>query len=360
MACRKSLGAPVLLVAAFFLLVSAASAQDWKGRGRARGSVLDDAGKAIPGASVSLWYKGAKGAGPTFKTDKKGQWAYIGLVTGDFTVEIDAEGYVGAEASIRIDEYAPSATQPLEVKLRRADAAGGGGTASNAESDRLMQVLNAGNEKLKNKDFAGARAAYEEVMAAVKDDKQKLSLKAAIAGTWLDEGKGPEARAAFEELLASAPDPATQMAYLQRIARAYYIENNVDASVATLEKAVALDPANVTTLRLIIDILVASGREQQAEPYMAKLPAGEKIDPNAMLNLGITAYNAGDLETAVTKFDAVIKAYPDNADAWYYMGLTQIGRNKTAEAKTALETFLKLAPNDKHAEDAKQFLAYLK
>lgn len=348
------------LLAVLLLLAGAAAAQDWKGRGRARGSVQDEAGKGIAGATVSLWYKGAKGAGPTVKTDKKGNWAYIGLVTGDFTVEIDAEGYVGAESSQHIDEYAPEATRPLDVKLRKADGAGGGGAANNAEGDRLMQVLNAGNEKLKNKDFAGARAAYQEVMGAVKDDKQKLSLQVAIAGTWLDEGKGPEARAAFEALLQTAPDAATLMAYLQRIARAYYIEGNIDASVATLEKALALDPANVTTLRLIIDILVASGREKQAEPYMAKLPAGEKIDPNAMLNLGIAAYNGGDMETAFLKFEAVIRDYPDNADAWYYLGLTQIGRNKTAEAKTALEKFLQLAPNDKHAEDAKQFLTYLK
>ncbi len=294
---------------------------------------------------MSLWYKGAKGAGPTVKTDKKGGWAYIGLVTGDFTVEIDAEGYVGAEASQHIDEYAPEATRPLDVKLRKADgmgggSGGGGGGAGNAEGDRLMQVLNAGNEKLKNKDFAGARAAYQEVMAAVKDDKQKLSLQVAIAGTWLDEGKGPEARAAFEALLPTAPMPPPRWPTCSGSPAPTTPKATSTPRSATLEKALALDPANVTTLRLIIDILVASGREKQAEPYMAKLPAGEKIDPNAMLNLGIAAYNGGDMETAYLKFEAVIRDYPDNADAWYYLGLTQIGRNKTAEAKTALEKFL--------------------
>ncbi len=176
-----------------------AAAQDWKGRGRARGSVQDEKGKGIAGATrVALVQRRQRGR-PDRQNRQEGQWAYIGLVTGDFTVDIDAEGYVGVEASQHIDEYAPEGDPAARGGARKADGGGGGG-AGNPEGDRLMQVLAAGNEKLKNKDFAGARAAYQEVMAAVKDDKQKLSLQVAIAGTWLDEGKGPEARAAFEEL----------------------------------------------------------------------------------------------------------------------------------------------------------------
>ena len=356
MSFRSRLSLPTLIaVLLAFLTVSTLAAQDWKGRGRARGSVQDANGKPLAGATVSLWYQGTKGAGPTIKTDKRGQWSYLGLITGTFTVVADAEGYIGAEASLHIDEYAPQATTPLDIKLRTAESA-----SKNSESDRLMQVLNSGNEKLKNKDFAGARAAYEEVMASIKDEKQKLPLKAAIAGTWLEEGKSAEARAAYEELLTTTEDPATKMSYLQHIARGYYLENNIDASVATLEKALALTPDDITTLRLIIDILVATGREKQAEPYMGKLPAGEKVDPNALLNLGITAYNAGDMETAFHKFEAVLKDYPENPDAWYYLGLSQLGRGKTAEAKTALEKFLQLAPKHDKAEEAKQFLSYLK
>ena len=348
----------LVLVVATLVFAGSLSAQDWKGRGRARGSVKDMDGKPIAGATITLMFKGEKGAGPTLKTDKKGQWSYIGLITGNFSVEVDAEGYAGASGNINVNEYDAAAHGPFDVKLRQADT---GLSNKSGEGDRLMQVLSSGNAKLQAKDFAGARAAFQEVLAAVKDAKQQYSLKVAIAGTWLDEGKGPEARAAFEELLPMAEDVPTQTGYLQRIARAYYIENNIDASVATLEKALALHPeGDLTTLRLIIDILVASGREQQAEPYMAKLPAGEKVDANALLNLGITAYNAGDMETAFVKFEAVLKDYPENPDAWYNLGRAQLGRGKIADAKAALEKFLQLAPNHAQAEDAKQFLSYLK
>lgn len=356
---RFSLRTLIPLVALLALVASAASAQDWKGRGRARGSVKDDAGKPIAGATITMTFRGEKGAGPTMTSDKKGNFGYIGLITGDFTVVVEAAGYVPIEAQIRINEYDASATKPLDVILRKADAASVGG-GNEAEANRLMGVLNAGNEKLKNKEFAAARAAYQEVMAEVKDPKQQLQLKAAIGDTYLGENKGPEARAIFEELLAQTEDPAAKAAYRQRIARSYYLENKIDESVKALEEAIAADPADLASLRLIIDILVSSGREAQAEPYMARLPKGEKVDANALLNLGITAYNGGDMDGALEKFKRVLSDYPENADAWYYLGLAELGKGNNGEAKAALEKFLALAPDHKNAEDAKQFLTFLK
>jgi len=344
-----------LLVAAFF--AAAAGAQDWKGVGRARGSVKDAEGKPLPGATVTLRFNGKEGAGPTVKVDKKGNWSYIGLITGDFTAIVEAEGYVGAEASLHIVEYDASASQPLNVELRKAEAATGG---NQAEAGRLMGVLAAGNEKLKNKQYAAARADYEAVLAEVKDPAQQNQLNAAIGDTYLGEGKGAEARAIYQKLLAETADPALQTSYRQRIARGYYLEKNIDQSVKTLEEVLAANPQDTASLRLIIDILVSAGREAQAEPYMARLPKGEKIDADAMLNLGITAYNAGDMEAAFEKFSRVLQDYPQNADAWYYLGLAELGRGRTAEAKAALQKFLDIAPSHKSAADAKQFLAELK
>ncbi len=350
-------------LAAFFLLIgwvflaATALAQDWKGVGRARGSVKNAEGQPLAGAAVSLRYEGKEGAGPTVKTDKKGNWSYIGLITGDFTAIVEAEGYVGAEAQIRIVEYDASASQPLVVELRKAEAPAGG---NQAESGRLMGVLASGNEKLKNKQFAAARADYEAVLSEVKDPAQQAQLNAAIGDTYLGEGKGAEARAVFEKLLAETSEPAVQASYRQRIARGYYLEKKIDESVKTLDEVLAANPQDTASLRLIIDILVSAGREAQAEPYMARLPKGEKIDADTMLNLGITAYNAGEMDTAHDKFSRVLQDYPQNADAWYYLGLAELGRGKTAEAKAALERFLAIAPNHKSAADAKVFLAELK
>ncbi|MEM1180115.1 MAG: tetratricopeptide repeat protein [Acidobacteriota bacterium] len=329
-------------------------AQDWKGRGRVQGKVTDEAGEPVKDATVYITY-GADGSGPEpVKTKKNGRWAYMGLTSGSFSIRVEAEGYVGAEGEMRVNEYTPAANKPLETTLRKDTA-----KAVAAEGDRLMTVLNEGNQLLMDGQFAEARQRFEEVRSKVKDKAQKTQLDRAIAGTFLEEGQTAEARARYEALLAEETDVAVRTADLQAIARSYYKEENVDASVATLEKALAAAPEDPGTLRLVVDILLASGREADAEPYMARLPQGEKIDPNAMLNLGITAYNGGDMDKALEKFQQVVGAYPDNANAHYYLGLTFMGKLQNDQAKSHFDKMLELEPEHPSAGEAKQFLEYL-
>ncbi|MEM1204353.1 MAG: tetratricopeptide repeat protein [Acidobacteriota bacterium] len=351
-----------LALAALMLLIATASAaQDWKGRGRVTGSVTGADGTPIKGATVKLSYRGEEGNGPTnIKTNKKGEWAYMGLTSGSFTVVVEADGFVPAQGEIRINEYQPLAQKPMDVALNPV------GETADAKGDRLMGMVAEGNELLSGGDPVAARAKFEEVMVAIEEEgganneAQKTQLEGIIALTYLEEGQAAEARSRLEALLpTTAENPAARIQMLQNIARSYYLEDNIDASVATLEKALAVDPANVDSLRRIVDTLLAAGREADAEPYMERLPAGEKIDPNALLNLGITAYNGGDMDTALEKFEKVVESYPDNALAFYYLGLSQMGKGQTDLAKTSLERMLALEPEHPNAAEAKEFLSYL-
>ena len=355
---RKSRPRNPLLVLSLALVLgllpaAGALAQDWKGRGRIQGKVVDEAGEPIQGATIKIVF-GDRGGPEPFETKKNGRWAYMGLTSGSFTVQIEAEGYVGAEGQIRVNEYTPSANKPLETTLRKDAVA-----AAKAEGDRLMVVLSEGNQLLLDGQYADARARFEEVRAEVKDDKQKRQLDRAIAGTYLEEGKTAEARTRLEALMAAEEDPQLRAEDLRTIARSHYKDENVDQSVAALEKALVEVPEDPGTLRLIVDILLASGRETEAEPYMARLPQGEKIDPNALLNLGIAAYNGGDMDKALDKFQKVVDAYPDNASAHYYLGLTFMGKMENSKAKEHLDTLLALEPEHPNAAEAKQFLEYL-
>ena len=350
---RKSLLVLGLTLVLCLLPAVGALAQDWKGRGRIQGKVVDEAGEPIQGATVKIIF-GDRGGPDPFETKKNGRWAYMGLTSGSFTVQIEAEGFVGAEGQIRVNEYTPSANKPLEITLRKDGVA-----AAKAEGDRLMVVLSEGNQLLLDGQFADARSRFEEVRAEVKDDKQKRQLDRAIAGTYLEEGNTAEARSRLEALIADEEDPQVRAEDLRTIARSHYKDENVDQSVAALEKALAAVPEDPGTLRLIVDILLASGRETEAEPYMARLPQGEKIDPNALLNLGISAYNGGDMDKALEKFQKVVESYPDNASAHYYLGLTFMGKMENAKAKEHLDKMLALEPEHPNAAEAKQFLEYL-
>lgn len=343
------------LLALTLSLVAPAMAQDWKGRGRLTGKVKNTAGEPIKDAQIHIFYRGQEGIGPKpVKTNKKGRWAYMGLTSGPYTLVVEAEGFVSAETQTNLNEYATAPPTPIEVELRPAEA------SPSEESDRLMGLVNQGNLLLQEGKFVEARVAFEEVLAAIEEDAQKRPLLIAVAGTYLEEGNTEEARTRFASLIASTEDPAQKVSLMQSVARSYYMDENIDKSVETLEQALVIVPDDPGTVRRIVDTLLAAGREQDAEPYMDKLPEGEKIDPNALLNLGIGAYNSGDMEAALEKFQKVVQSYPDNADAFYYLGLVHMGKEENAKAIESFDKMLSLQPEHPSAGEAQQFLDYLK
>lgn len=113
-------------------------------------------------------------------------------------------------------------------------------------------------------------------------------------------------------------------------------------------------------MNLAINLLLAAGRDDEAKPYIARLPEGEKLDATTRLNMGIELYNQNDYDAALVEFDQAITDYPDQPDGYYYRGLIYLGQQNNAEATADLEKFLELGPDAEKAEEAQQFLEYLK
>lgn len=359
MSCKTRLLATTLL--AFLLLAEAAVAMpEWKGRKLARGRVRTEDGMPLPGAKVTLRLDGKEGEGPpAVETDPRGEWVYVGLARGEYVVTIEAEGYIPSEGPIEVDLL----VTPSDVKLRRDDgvlsAAGftGGTQPATEQADSRLEE---GNRKLLEKDFAGARALYREVLAGPVSPQQKVSLEAAVAGTWLDEGNGPAARAAFAELLAQEQDPATRAGYLHRIARAYSLEGDDEEAVAALKRAHAEQPGNLEVTEELAELLLDAGRLEEARPYLAQLPDGRELAKDATKREAMAAFSAGKLEKAATDLAQLLTDYPEETGSWYYLGLSQLRLHRNAEAKQSFQKLLELAPGDPHVREAALFLEGLK
>ena len=63
-----------------------------------------------------------------------------------------------------------------------------------------------------------------------------------------------------------------------------------------MKSALESSPGNVAVLQLIADLLGRAGRDEEAQAYLAQLPADAKLPPDMLLNVGIQKYNDGDLE----------------------------------------------------------------
>ena len=323
---------PVVFLIALLAAASVpVQGQSWAGRGRLQGTLKDEAGKPVQGATITL-RKGndrvdPKTDGPKqLTTDKNGKWAVLGLAGGSWGVLIQKEGYLDSEGQVNVEEYSVGVPQPINITLKKP-------SQQQIQAAQAQQGPSAG---------AQAKAALEK------------------ANALLAEGKYAEARASYEEGMSKLEDKSLHPAIYRSIAAAYYKEGKTNEAVDALKKALELAPNDPDTLQLIVNLLAAAGREEEAKTYMTRLPQGTKVDPAIGLNVGIKAFNEGKMDAALKEFNEVISGNPNMADAYYYRAMVYLNKQQNAQAKADLNKLLELDPNNKFAKDAKDFLKELK
>ncbi len=340
------------------LTASLALAQSWAGKGRMFGEITDKAtNQPIAGAKITLHSPKDPSQGPApMTTDKKGKFSYLGLVGGTWTVTIEANGYNTAEGPAEVNEFGPSPAVRVglnKITEEQIQAA----VQEERKKNPALQALDHGNALLGEGKWAEARAEYEKALGTVDVKAQPMVLRS-IAGTYLQEKNAQGAIDTLQKALALDPADADAQ---RMLAQAYFAGGQQDKAIETAKKYVdgAAQP-DPQLVQFLANTLADAGRVDEARQYLAKLPGGGKIDPAALLNVGIRQYNENKMKDALASFDRVVQENPDMAEAYYYRGLANMASGKMKEAKADFQKLLQLAPNGEHAKDAKEFLKELK
>lgn len=299
-------------------LATPVAAQEWSGRGRIHGTVKGENDKPLAGAKVQLLYGQSETGPEAITTNAKGRWSMLGLASGQWNILVDAEGYKGAQASIRVYESGPG--QSLDIELRKPNREELAQAAA-AQRGSAVERLKHGNTLIESKQYAAARAEYEAALADLPPENHAPVLRA-IANSW-------------------------------------YAEGNVDQAITVFDRALALVPDDPELLQAVVNVLAAAGREAEAQTYMARLPADAELNPATLLNFGIEAYNAGEMDEAFEHFDRLVTQKPDYPDGYYFRGLVHLNNQDNPAAAADFRRFLELAPDHAKAAEAKDFLSYL-
>jgi Flp pilus assembly protein TadD len=312
-------------LAAFAVFLAAAAparAQDWKGKARLDGRVVNEKGEPIPKAQLVFKLKGKDVGPPTVESDSKGHWAYFGFSTGDWDVDISAPGYVTRKTTVHLSEL--NRVPPMEIKLeKRPDAPPTPAAAAVAPPDtkaEILPMIEKGNSLLEQKDYAGARGEYEKALAVVPDNP----------------------------------------IILRAIARTYYSEKKYDEAVSALQKAHAAAPDDVDTTLLLANLLIEKGSVEEGKALLDKLPPDSVKDPGVFLNAGIVLLNKKNPAGAWEQFDRAVKLKADDGEAYFYRGLAALQLKRSAEARADFQKSLALDPTGSHAGDAKDLLKSIK
>ncbi len=287
-----------------------AHAQDWKGAGRIEGSVTDEAGQPIQGATLKADCA-ARGGGTTLTTDKKGRWVLGGVVACNWAFDVSAPGYQTLQIAIRLPGES-ARLAPVKIPLKKA----------------------------------APGVAPELAAAATKADAA------------YKEGRFAEARAEYEKLIALRPDLAPT-AY-QQIGFSYIQEKQYDKAVEALEKVLAADPANAQIRAITAQAALEGRMVDKAKSLLAGLDETAIQSPDVFFNMGINFFNAGEVAEAITYFGKTLARDPAYVDAYYRRALAYLGQGKTAEAKADFQKVVELEAAGEMSAASKKALEQLK
>jgi len=189
-------------------LADGASAQ----AARAMGTVKDQAGKAIKGATVRAVNPDASPSQFASATDDRGRWAMIGLRTGSWRFIVEAPGYFTVETNLPVRV---AASPPLTFTLARDP-----GPIPNALDRNIEQLIQEAAVLREQGRIDQALAAYQDI----RTRNPKLTSVNMVIGDL------------YRRKAAQESDPAARQALFRQALEAYDALLKTDA---TNERALA-------------------------------------------------------------------------------------------------------------------------
>ncbi len=281
--------------------------------GMLRATIVDSDGSPISGVLVTVTTEQVASYRKTLTTDKKGSFKlrFTGnQIQNTYSFLFEKAGYQSFTVPL-----SPSSTQQMREEwtmdkgeTRVVESHGDLGAVVTGSSNAAIDAFNAGLTAQKEGDLATARGNYE---AALAEDPDLGPAQMSLAQVLLDSGDYAPA--------AEAADRALEMA----VSRA-------DA------------------LRVKYQALRALGRNDEAEAVSAELAEAEGAASSALrlYNEGGVAFQAGDKDTALAKFQQAGELDPTLTDAHHAIATLQLGKGNHEASAEAAEKALEMGSDD--------------
>jgi tetratricopeptide (TPR) repeat protein len=301
-----------------------------------KGKVTNEKGEPVVGAAVVIQGTDVKRDYPV-KTDKKGEYFYMGIPFGEYRVIVRAPGYQPDFAS----GIKPSMSQESEVNFTLKP----GSPDSKLPFELSKQEL----EKIKQE-----QATAEKQKQATGEVKTLFEGGLALA----QQGKYAEAAAEYKKALEKDPQ---QPYVFANLADALSRNNQLPEALEAYQKAIALKPddaAMYTNMGVLLGKMGKTAESQEAFKKAASINPGAAAQN--FFNLGATLVNSGKSADAAEAFKQAIAADPNFAEAYYQLGICLSGNPATIpESIKALQKYIEIGKNAEQVEVAKQLIGAL-
>ena len=304
----------ITVLAVMVSLVAMTASAQVRGKGRLQGVVMEQgSGTPVGGATVTISPADGGTVPIVVKTNAKGRWSALGLTSGQWNVDIEADGYQTSRGSANVSEMQmlPAIRTELSKVVEEEPAVDAAGVPQ-----EIVDAVNLGQELM-------AAGKYEE---------------------------------AIVELEKALPVLADNMSLKQVAAQAYYKTGELKKAIDLLEVVTAAPDASPAIVVLLTNLYLENGQLDQAKARLATLSADAITDPTVYMNIGILFLNKENPAEAVTYFGKAVDLDTARAESYYYRGLAQLQLKNTKDAKADFEKVLSLAPDSPEGRDAKQLI----
>ena len=303
----------VLLVAA---MASAAAAQT----GRIGGTVKDEGGQAIKGATITAENPAASPSSFTATTDDKGRFSIIGLRTGGWTFTAQAPGF-GPETGRMQVQTIGAPNPPLTFTLKKGGPPGAAGALGGMAAKDLQADLSAADALYNSQRWDEAIASYRTIMAKAPS-LSVINLQ--IAAAFRNKKDYDGAIAAYNDLLKA--DPNNDKAKVG-IGMTNLEKGDLKAAEETLSKAAEGATATREVFYNLGEVKFAKGEAEEAAKWYQRAVDTDATWGKPLFKLGLVALNKGDKDGAIKLMERVVATDPTSPES--------------AQAKTVIEQLKK-------------------
>ncbi len=300
------------------LVTGSAAAQAGRGTARINGTVVDEAGKPVPGARVTISLAMNESVKREAVADKKGGWAIIGLGTSQWTLTAAADGFLPATMNIQVKQLERNPS--IAVTLKRAGA----------EDKPMVQ---------------------DEASLALIDKANQL----------YTEGNYDVALTIFREILAKNPGIyQVNMNIGDCLREKGEIGQALETYTGVIEQAKA-DPQmgkemTAKALARIGEYHLKKGDFETAQGFFKQSIEVFPEDEVLAYNVGEIYFSNQKLDEAITYFALAIKIKPDWSEGYYKLGLAYLNKADYEMARQSLSKVLELEPEGERAAAVKGIL----
>lgn len=308
------------IAVALFLLIPFHEGAAQAGRGKARlgGVVIDEARKPVASAKVILQFMQDQSIQREVTSNKKGEWAFLGLGSGNWRIAVTAKGYQPLSRDVVVSQIEINPKVILIMKkLESLEASVIKDEASLAFIDRANQLFNEKN--------------YDEALTLLQQFLEKnpnaYQIHVLVGDCYREKGDLDKAIESYNRAIEEAKKDEKMGKEIT--AKALAGIGNCHLKKEDFETAQSFFKQSIDTYP-----------ENEALAY----------------NVGEIYFSSQKLDEAIQYFTIATQIKPDWPPPYYKLGLVNLNKADYEKAREHLKKFLELEPGSELAVQAKNIL----